>query len=57
MNLLFHNLEELKVSPDSGIVLRKLKALLKRESAFAGFKRCYIRKHLEEYPQLRNYIK
>lgn len=57
MNLLFHNLEELKISPDSGIVLRKLKALLKRESAFAGFKRCYIREHLEEYPQLRNYIK
>ena len=33
---------------DAGIVLRKLKALLKRESAFAGFKRCYIREHLEE---------
>lgn len=56
MNLLFHNLEDLKMSPDSGIVLRKLKALLKRESAFAGFKRCYIREHLDEYPQLRNYI-
>ena len=56
MNLLFHNLEELKVSPDSAIILRKLKALLKRESAFAAFKRCYIREHLEEYPQLGNYI-
>lgn len=56
MNLLFTNLEDLKKKPDSEFVLRKLKVLLKRESAFAAFKRCYIREHLSEYPQLRNYI-
>ena len=56
MNLLFTNLEALKNEPDSRFVLRKLKVLLKRESAFAAFKRCYVREHLNEYPQLSHYI-
>ena len=56
MNLLFDNLESLKKDPDSGFLLRKLKVLLKRESAFAAFKRCYVREHIEEYPQLKEYI-
>lgn len=57
MNLLFDNLEGLKKNPDSGFLLRKLKVLLKRESAFAAFKRCYVREHIEEYPQLKDYIR
>ncbi len=56
MNLLFDNLESLKKDPDSGFLLRKLKVLLKRKSAFAAFKRCYVREHIEEYPQLKEYI-
>lgn len=56
MNLLFDNLEGLRKNPDSKYFLRKLKVLLKRESAFAAFKRCYVRERLEEYPQLRDYI-
>ncbi len=56
MNLLFHNLELLRKYPDSAILLRKLKVLLKRESAFAAFKRCYVREHLSEYPSLKTYI-
>lgn len=56
MNLLFDNLEGLKENPDSKLILRKLKVLLKRESAFAAFKRCYVREHLKEYPQLEKYI-
>lgn len=35
---------------------RKLKVLLKRESAFAAFKRCYVREHLSDYPKLESYI-
>lgn len=35
---------------------RKLKVLLKRESAFAAFKRCYVREHLSDYPKLKSYI-
>lgn len=56
MNLLYDNLEEIKKHPDSKFVLRKLKALLRRESAFAAFKREYIREHAERFPQLRHYI-
>ncbi len=36
---------------------RKLKALLRRESAFAAFKRNYIRDHSKEFPLLLSYIK
>lgn len=57
MNLLFDNLEGLKKNPDSKFLLRKLKVLLKRESAFAAFKRCYVREHIEEYPKLKDYIR
>lgn len=57
MNLLFDNLESLKNNPDSKFILRKLKVLLKRESAFAAFKRCYVREHLIDYPKLESYIR
>lgn len=56
MNLLFDNLEELRESPDSKVILRKLRVLLKREAAFAAFKRCYVREHLSEYAILRDYL-
>lgn len=56
MNLLFDNLEQLKQEPGSIVVLRKLRALLRRESAFAAFKRSYVRKHLLDYPELESYI-
>ena len=52
MNLLFDNLEKLKENPKSELVLRKLKALLRREAAFAAFKRCYVKEHLSDYPEL-----
>lgn len=56
MNLLYDNLEEIKKHPGSKIVMRKLKALLRRESAFAAFKRGYVREHAEYFPKLRQYI-
>ena len=56
MNLLFDNLEGFKKNPNSKVTLRKLKALLRRESAFAAFKRCYIREHLAEYSALESYL-
>lgn len=56
MNVLYDKLEEFKVNPDSAILLRTLKALLKRETAFAGFKRCYVREHLKEFPKLSQYL-
>lgn len=56
MNLLYDNLEALEHYPESKVIMRKLKVLLKRESPFAAFKRCYIREHLEKYPKLEKYI-
>lgn len=56
MNALYDNLEKIKKNPESRVALRKLKALLRRESAFAAFKRCYVREHLEKYPMLAEYL-
>ncbi len=56
MNKLYDNLEELNKNPDSKIVLRKLKSLLSRKSAFAAFKRNYIRENKDRFPQLMQYI-
>ena len=42
--------------PDSKLVLRKLKALLRKESKFAAFKRNYVRENQEKFPQLLQYI-
>ena len=56
MNLLYGQLAKLHNSPDSKIVLRTICSLLRRESAFAAFKRCYVRVHSEEYPQLQKYL-
>ncbi len=46
-------MKEYKAKPTSKLLLRTLKALLRRESAFAAFKRCYVREHLNEFPELR----
>ena len=56
MNLLYDNLEAYRKNPDSRYIQRKLKALLRRESAFAAFKRNYIRDNCKEFPQLQSYI-
>lgn len=56
MNVLYDTLEEMKKKPESRIVLRKLKGLLRRESRFAAFKRNYIRENIEKFPQLATYV-
>lgn len=56
MNILYDKLEELKRKPNSRSLQRVLKALLRRETAFAGFKRCYVREHLKEFPELSQYL-
>lgn len=35
---------------------RTVGALLSSESAFAAFKRCYVREHLAEYPDLEEFV-
>lgn len=56
MNILYKQLEKLHNSPNSKIIIRTICSLLKRESAFATFKRCYVREHADEYPQLQKYL-
>ena len=56
MNKLYDTIEEMKENPNSKVVLRKLKALLRKESKFAAFKRSYIRENKENYPQLLEYL-
>ena len=56
MNLLYGQLEKLQKNPNAPIIMRTICRLLRRESAFATFKRCYVRVHAEEYPQLQKYL-
>lgn len=56
MNVLYKQLEKMQKAPDSKVIMRAIRALLKRESAFAAFKRCYVREHAIEYPQLQQYV-
>lgn len=56
MNVLYRQLEKMHHNPESKIIIRTIRSLLKRESAFAAFKRCYIRKHAIEYPELQQYV-
>ncbi len=56
MNILYQQLKKLHNNPDSKVILRTICSLLRRESAFAAFKRCYVRKYADKYPQLQKYV-
>lgn len=52
MNILYDNIDAYKKNPNSKVVERKLKALLRKESKFASFKRNYIRENIKEFEKL-----
>lgn len=56
MNLLYKELDKYKKFPDTNRSRRALKAMLRRDSAFAAFKRNYVRERLTEYPQLKEWL-
>lgn len=56
MNVLYRQLEKIHNNPESKIAGRTIRSLLRRESAFAAFKRCYVREHAAEYPELQQYV-
>ena len=56
MNVLYRTFEKYKESPDCSLRKKKMKALLRRDSAFAAFKRGYIKKMVSDYPELKNYL-
>lgn len=49
MSKLYSALEELSVEPQSAFAANKLRALLRRKSRFAAFKRSYIREYMTRY--------
>lgn len=49
MNKLYTILEELSKNERSGFLLKQLQVLIRRESRFAAFKRCYIRENAKKY--------
>lgn len=57
MNVLYKTLKKYKENPQSQRYKRSLKATLSTTSAFAAFKRNYVRKHIEDYPDLKEFLK
>ncbi len=55
MNLLFAQLHKLETDPTRS-QLNRVRILLRKESEFAAFKRCYVRMHLSRYPQLEPFL-
>ena len=56
MNVLYKQLENIHNNSNSKITKRTIHSLLRRESAFAAFKRCYVREHAAEYPELQQEV-
>lgn len=51
MNVLYANLRAYSLNRGDVLAKRTVKALLRPEAPFAGFTRCYVRMHLESYPE------
>lgn len=56
MNALYKLLLEYSETPTNALTKRKIKVLLARTSAFAAFKRQYIRDNIEKYGELESYL-
>ena len=55
MNALFRSLNSYRKRPTPR-TLRALRGMLSRSYKFAGFTRAYVREHLEDYPQLEEFV-
>lgn len=56
MDVLYKTLEKYKKNPESERYMKSLKFALSRESTFAAFKRSYVRKHIGDYPDLKEFL-
>lgn len=56
MNFLYKTLERYKKNPQSQRCRRSLKATLSRSSIFAAFKRSYVKRHIADYPDLKDFL-
>lgn len=56
MNVLYKTLEKHKRAPELPRYKRSLRAALSRGSVFAAFKRNYVKRHIEDYPDLKEFL-
>lgn len=56
MNILYKTLEKHKKYPGAERYRRSLKSSLSRNSIFASFKRDYVRRHIEDYSDLEEFL-
>lgn len=56
MSILYKTLDNYKKNPDSKRYMNSLKSALSRKSAFAAFKRSYVRNHITDYPGLEELL-
>jgi len=56
MNELYKLLTAHRDNPNDKLVMRKLSIVLNRKSAFAAFKRQFIRDNIADYPELEEYL-
>jgi len=56
MNALYERLREYIEGDNKRFAERTIAAMLKRDAAFAGFTRWYVREHLDDYPEFRAYL-
>lgn len=56
MNVLYKTLIKYKQNPESKRYQNSLRTMLSRKSKFAAFKRYYVREHIEDYPNLQQYV-
>ena len=56
MNLLCAKIDAFHRNPHDALAERSLRRMLAREAKFAGFTRCYARKHLNLFPELTRFL-
>lgn len=56
MNVLYRNIENYKKNPTSVKYKRMMEVLLKKDTEFAAFKRCFVRENLKDFPELQCFL-
>ena len=56
MGKLYTALGKYRDNPESKLCRKNVQVLLRKEGAFAAFKRFYVKSHLDEYPELADFL-
>lgn len=57
MDIFYREFENYKKNKYSRKNKRSMRSILRRDSAFAAFKRGYVRQRIAEFPELEEYIR